>query len=168
MGTWTPWPPEDEARLRELCAGQPTTADAIGAELGRHRNSIIGKCNRLGIKWTPMAALSGAAMGKSGDKRVSKARPKPAAKAARKTKPAPAPAIKRVVPRVPDPPAPVDILGLTPRTCRFPLWPDTGAGGRLYCGETTMIGSSWCSYHWRICYREDARPVMPKSAAVLP
>jgi hypothetical protein len=48
MSRTDPWPDADIAKLRELAATGMRTA-AIGAHMGRTKNSIVGKMLRLGI-----------------------------------------------------------------------------------------------------------------------
>jgi GcrA cell cycle regulator len=72
------WTKEDEDRLIEM-AGRKMSAGKIGKEMGRSRNSVIGKMDRMGLKRHPHAP-------RRSRKRASPVREKPSLAEARPTR----------------------------------------------------------------------------------
>lgn len=124
------------------------TASAVGDALGVSRSAITGKVMRLGLT---VSELNGhkhgsnrsehkAANGRTYTHRngwTSPFRPK-------KVKVVPPP--KPVVSFVPPPVEGIPIDTLNDRTCRWPMWHQE-ADPRLYCGQRTALGSSYCGQH---------------------
>jgi GcrA cell cycle regulator len=59
----------------------------------------------------------------------------------------------------PEPPTArhLDIMALTSRTCRWPLW-DAPDGPRTYCGAETQGEGPYCAYHTSLAFR----PIEPR------
>jgi GcrA cell cycle regulator len=168
------WSAESEARLKEMWS-KGFTGSQIAAELGRTRNAVIGKVNRLGISdqkgfFTP-----------SGPKPLSlkprniRARE---LRAARKAGVAPPPiettvkkvkrvealktevrveALKKITPDFSFPESRrVSIIELRNIHCRFPLG-DPAVDGFCYCGaDRESLGpfQPYCAGHAAIAYRQ--------------
>lgn len=58
----------------------------------------------------------------------------------------------------------VDIFGLGPTTCRWPLWPIEAPSGR-YCGATCEVLPAYCPRHSLIAYAGLARVGMTNKTA---
>lgn len=129
--------------LRELVADpRKLSAAQIGELLHVKRNSIIGACNRNGIK------LQRKACGSAGIKRQFKGRKAiPGWKRKYKFKPAEAPveielATADVTPRN------VELMELGPFDCRYPI----GDGPFLFCGNPQKRDSNYCFAHHHLCW----------------
>lgn len=130
------WPPERIELLKQLWA-EGLSASQIAAEFGLTRNAIIGKVHRLGLE-------------KRGRGQNMARRPRTV-----RTTPFKAlPAIVKSVPLPPEPElppscAPVTLMQLEDRQCRWPV-------GDLYCGAPA--DKSWCTYHARLARRGASGP----------
>jgi hypothetical protein len=131
------WTDEESEMLKRLW--ETRSAKDIGALMGKTRNAVIGKANRLGLPMKKAAP----GMRQARDITV---RPK------RVRAPAP-PRLKpiRLAPMVLEEPVPVDgglhIMQLETRHCREVVGyghPDLLA---RYCGHQKAQGSSFCAYH---------------------
>lgn len=125
-------------------------AKEIGALVGKTKNAVIGKANRLGL---PMKKS------KPGMRQARDITVKP------KRIRAPAPPRRepiRIAPMVLEPPVPVEgglhIMQLEIQHCREVVgygYPDLLA---RYCGHQKREGSSFCAYHHGKNYTQIARP----------
>lgn len=141
MSGGTAWTPEEDAELRRLLA-LGWSARRIGEEIGRSRNGIIGRANRLGLAKATKSSVRRLWNIKKRQLREQRSaeRKKHQLSSSR----------------------PVSILKL-PRVgrCRWPLWPDKGPapGGAdaLFCGARCGIDDTYCSEHaWRAAKRGEA------------
>lgn len=158
----TPWPDEDVEQLKQLVADEACHSSAdIAALMGRTRNSIIGKCLRLGLvlknvsfrspNYRPKAKKRGQ-HGGGLVAAISKRRFDPKAEATDDL-------------ALPDNESPcsVSILGLDSGKCAWPLGDPRDTALR-YCGAAVMIRevrvhnfaelrpSSYCARHHRLAY----------------
>ncbi len=136
--TGTLWTVEQDARLKELWPDQ--SAREIGALMGKTRNSVIGRANRLAL---PMKKA------KPGRPRVARVpRPPRPPRVMMTHRPT-----KRIEPAIIPEPMPVNgglhIMELEHRHCREVI--GYGAPDKLarYCGVDKKEGSSFCEYHHR-------------------
>ena len=143
--------PDDEVIVAERAAG--TSTRDIGRLLGKGKNSIAGRINRL-----KRLGL------------ITEALPSPIHPSG-----APAPYPRAAPPRPPradEPPAcvvcsPVISSGqiVTPAMasppvsgqCRYPLWADSERPNHEYCLKPARLGSSYCPRCRAICYARDPR-----------
>lgn len=158
------WTDEETAKLRELILEGGRTASQIGAEIGRPRNSVIGKALRLGLR------LPGA-VGPMGSIRLQKHRE---AMAKKSTRP-PGPArftqkpVQGLLPPKVQPyrdPEPTPRVA-TPRagqsqfaTCQW-FFGDPRAGDFSKCDQPTVGSSSFCEHHHHRVY-VPAQPKQPR------
>jgi GcrA cell cycle regulator len=112
------------------------TASQIGAELGRSRNSIVGKCLRLGIRL-------GISRGKSP---ILARRQAPPVMEFRKPK-----RENAVNQQIACRGVPLVEVGFG--QCKYPIndLPVAGHGEFLFCGNPTDPDHSYCTHHRRIC-----------------
>ena len=143
-----PWTKELEQRICELW--KTCTTEGIAEIIGfpGHRSAVMGKLKRLGAV-SPKRRGSGNKSRKAksvvtGKQSLPGDRPKsfdraPKANAARPK------ATK----------APIPLAKLKPGQCKWPMWPD---GARpvyedmLFCGETSLPASVWCSHHADVAF----------------
>lgn len=151
------WTDAEITTLADMAASG-ATAGQIGAALDRPRNSVIGKCHRLGV---PLSRSPDASK-RGGEATALKAKLARSAKAKPAEKPKPfrfgSPASLTPTPPKPvrEVPMPsdatrVDLFGLTNITCRWPF--EAEDGGFLFCGDPSADmtgGRSYCPYHARI------------------
>ena len=142
------WTVQERATAMQL-AKKGATAAAIGAAIGRTRNSVIGWLHRagLGLKGKPTPKRPSRALIKPVERR---AKPKPPAQ------PRYAAGYAYMTGASPMPPAPLpkreplpplgDLLTATANQCR---WIDTAPA---ICGRDTKAGSSYCPHHHSIVY----------------
>lgn len=143
---------EEDARIRVLVAQQKTSRE-IAAELGRTRNSIIGRCFRMGLKLQPIGKhgfFKDADMIPRREKKIKIAAPKPVA--------APVFKLEQVEAH-----KPVEIVIISKPIGLFDddirrehcRWVLQGEGiSTIVCGGTVQDGSSYCAGHHRLCYRK--------------
>lgn len=146
------WPTEHCDYLRELAAdsnrSRAEMTDMLNEKFGTSytRNSVIGKCGRLGL-CSPMPKRRGNA---AQPKRI-RAVKSPALQVA-------APPVAEVVDTRPRPEyGRFKLLDLREGDCRWPA----GYGPYLFCGRPICAGSSYCAEHYaastRLPYRWEAR-----------
>lgn len=137
------WQPHEDEKLRKF-ADEGLSAAQIGAELGKSRHAVIGRCHRLKIKLT--GGKNGHALSVAAQRYRNIRGGKP--KKIMKTRPV------TLLPRsgnaeasIPlDASAPIPLMQMKDGLCRFPV-----SGERadtLFCGHAT--GSplvSWCPLH---------------------
>jgi hypothetical protein len=144
------WTADREQALRECVADGRTASQTeiiLTTKFGRpfSRSAVIAKAKRLKLKWrnapnkldkpsTSKKVPSRRLEGRQGDRPFIWLVPPQVAAA----QPAP-------VPAAPDS-RPCDIMGLTDRRCRWPLW-EHHDDPRLYCGAETG-GQCYCVFHF--------------------
>ena len=138
------WEEEDDRRLAEMVAsGAPFSIAAY--QLGRTRNSCIGRAHRLGLTGGVNARPRTAP-------RIGP--PRPPAKL-RVIEPVPIEAI--FAPAIdPVEPAAVDgstILTISHRQCRWAIGEGDVIGRHIFCGKATDGVSSYCCRHKRLSFR---------------
>ncbi len=155
--TKSDWPPDRIERLRSLAAaglGPRQIAD----KLGLSRNSILGKCYRLGIALT----RQGKAKRQPSRKRNISLYDgwKPPRQSAADGLPVVVPSTATLQPPQPislsvdTPEAPTGIYDLQPGQCRFIC---SGEGvDSIYCGAASVGGCSWCVRHRAVVWRPRA------------
>ena len=134
-----PWSAlEDEIMAR--MAGQGKSGSEIGEALGRPRNSVIGRCNRQGIKLRGRKVAN-----KGGRPRKAISPPKPLAQ--------PAAPIVSPQPRPPQPESPrmITLMQLTRSSCRWPF-NDPKKPDFRYCGLSQHGDSPYCEAHQALAY----------------
>lgn len=173
--TWT----EERTELMLKLLSDGLTAAAVGRLLKVSRNAVIGKAHRLGKS---VAELNGHHVVKRKRERprlslygneVSK-RPSP------RYRPVRAPVIN-LPERVVEPTFEelhknrCNIMQLTLRTCRWPLWGHDGTGERFYCGAPVAT-RCYCDWHKEVATqapyprvrREPSKPFVIKTRPAKP
>ena len=141
------WPAARTARLRVLVDEGEMSFGEIALDLGVTRNAVIGKHNRMGLSGVPAKKRVRMAL-------PPKPVPKPPAPVWR-PQPRPEPSKGASPEPSPEPPMPqetssataVDFLGLTERSCRFPLWDHTSHVpfyDQMYCGAVALDRRPYC------------------------
>ncbi len=144
------WTDERIAELRELV--KTMTAGQIAIKWDVSRNVISGKMDRLGIKRPegPIRRPKAPVQRRGG---LSFIRVKPAPDHPWRPRVAYEP---RQAPTEPDSEGganPVDICGLTWRSCRWPLWSgDEPISQKLYCGDEAVEGLPYCPSHAKMAF----------------
>ena len=142
-----PWSAlEDEIMAR--MAGQGKSGSEIGEALGRPRNSVIGRCNRQGIKLRGRKVAN-----KDGRPRKVSAPigvPQKALGFAAKDIPS-APVSAPPVARPPEPPRMITLMHLTRSSCRWPFG-DPKKPDFRYCGLSQHGDSPYCEAHQALAY----------------
>jgi GcrA cell cycle regulator len=156
------WTPEQIGELRELCADARLSAGDIAAQIGKTRNAVIGKSNRLGITRakkrpakpknrpavrsmasTPVNGISASLAIPVEDRRILD-------EAERFVTPASAPKVKHA-------PGNKTFFELGARDCRFPLGKPMEPA-TLFCGAVTVaVLAPYCHEHSRLCGVKYAR-----------
>lgn len=145
-GTPAKWTDEEVEKLRELAKTANLSAGAIGNQMGKTRNAIIGKALRLGIR------LPGAV----GVRAIKAARVATPRKAPQK----PVQALRREEVQTYQPPSepPPSPRNFEPargqshfKTCQW-FFGDPRAGDFSKCSNPTFGGSSFCEHHHRRVY----------------
>ena len=151
------WTPERVGQLRTMLTYQDMSCIEMARALGVTKNAIVGKTNRMGLSVPrPDPAVGDAVRRARLDRRNECARLRAAGRKEDPKPPRPLwkPRRVRAEPAQAVTGEPVDIVGLTAKTCRWPLWEDRGASGdKMYCGAAVVVGSRYCSIHF-----EMARP----------
>ena len=137
-----PWSAlEDEIMARMAAIGK--SGSEIGEALGRPRNSVIGRCNRQGIK------LRGRKVANKGGrprKAAPVVQPKPLAQpSALIAVPQPRP------PAQPESPRMITLMQLTRSSCRWPF-NDPKKPDFRYCGLSQHGDSPYCEAHQALAY----------------
>jgi GcrA cell cycle regulator len=158
------WTDENEAQLRELWA-KGFSGSEIGAKIGKTRNAVIGKINRLGIGDQKGSVTAPGPKPLSLNPRNIRKRQLRAARKAGVTPPpmerpvksaSRAEAVKKITPDFSFPESRrVSIIELRNIHCRFPLG-DPGNEGFCYCGaDREALGpfQPYCAGHAAIAYR---------------
>lgn len=142
---------EDLALMEHAAAG--ATAAEMALSLGRTKNSIIGRCYRIGVPLTNAIGRPKRIMPKPKRCYKPKAKAAPSPKAAALI-PAPKPALGRiqvpppcpVAPKAVRPRKPITIIQLTGSTCRWPEG-DPKKPSFGYCGARTNGSGPYCVEH---------------------
>lgn len=177
--TWF-WTWVETESLRELWEGGNLSCRQIARKLGRTRNAVIGRANRIRLSqkqaggkrpletWPESWRQHFREMWDDGDpvdqiaktfdisrRQVFRRRKQmdltPRETTRRRSRPS-KPIPKRVVPQAPDS-NPCSILEAENNRCRFPVGDPAKAGFHL-CGACTQNRPPYCSYHKNIAYRE--------------
>lgn len=140
-----PMMPGDEVILSERANG--TSTAAIGRVLGRGKNSIAGRINRLRRMGLITETFASPIHAKGEPPRYAIARAPDAR-----------PRLSRAV-RAPtvtlSPIEPTEPLPMSGR-CKYPLWRDDEAPTHVYCTRPARLGSSYCPAHRAVCYARGA------------
>jgi GcrA cell cycle regulator len=168
------WDDERVETLKQL-AQAGNTATAIGKAMGRSKNSIIGKLNRLGLD-----AHAYPRKGRNNEGRLCKDSPeqiaawgraaaqKRWANTPRREAAPPLPKIKMIatliVSNAVSGPLSKALLidALTARTCRW-LYGDPRHDA-TYCGHGTLPGTAWCGFHYGVVYGRAPQAVFARAA----
>ena len=121
-------------------AGQGKSGSEIGEALGRPRNSVVGRCNRQGIKLRGRKIAN-----KGGRPRKAIAQPKPLVQPS-----APIAVPQPRAPAQPESPRMITFMQLTRSSCRFPFG-DPKRDMR-YCGLSQHGDSPYCEAHQALAY----------------
>lgn len=144
-----PWSPFTLAKAREMW-DRGMSASAIGAALGRSKNSVCGMArrNEFPMRGSPIKDASGAPVPrKRGTLREFKA-PQP--------KPAPKPVAPPRLDLAPVPPPTVQRTVFKPRALTSCCWPfgDPKASDFRFCDAVARPGRPYCAEHYGIAYRQ--------------
>jgi len=152
-GAMSTWSEDDNETLRRMAA-QRYSGSQIAAELGRTRNAVIGRANRIGIHLISNVGESDRVLTAGGvqpkrRERTHRARPK----ILRPFQPVPLDIIPPPVPELKPVPAgdPVTLDQLTRQSCRY-IAGDPLKVAAPFCGAPRKAGSSYCAAHHRLCY----------------
>ena len=138
----TNWSNARERRL-EVLYRDGLSFSLIAADIGMSRNAVIGKAHRMKLPKRLELAVT-----KPNTRRVKSSQPKKRERRAIVMAKPDRPVI------VPDRDYSCTIINLTDVTCRFPLWPISGHGDRLYCGvpdASISAGVPYCPNHAALC-----------------
>jgi hypothetical protein len=147
------------------------SSSMIGRQIGRSRNAVIGKLARVGlssaVQPTLRKPLTRQLGGFAARVLIGGARRKKAAAKAELQVDEPFGWRRLACHSVPGYSGkPLPLLELTSNQCRYPL-DQVDGGPLLFCGAPTMgAGTSWCQYHFAVCYRPVPLPVRRRSATV--
>ena len=135
--------PELDDQLAALAATGRTAAQ-IGRELGITRNTVIGRCRRRGFPLLNPSCH-------------------PVVKVAQQPKPKMEPICQPTVVQAQREWPPVTVLGLTSRTCRWPISDDPASPDFQYCGAPKELGP-YCSRHGGLAYTPRGRDKVRRDA----
>jgi hypothetical protein len=145
------WTPEEVARLRQLFA-DGNGPSAIAKLMGKTRNAVIGRLNRMGLRCGADVAKGSRQQAQRKRRKAQRGDKPPAQVRKPAPKPAQAPPLRLpgvwALPAAGHPAGPVSISDLGARQCRYIgerpvlLTLDTP----VYCGQPTD-GGSWCPHH---------------------
>jgi hypothetical protein len=141
------------------CFAQGMTNAAIAAQLGRTRSAVAGRLLRSGLSVRQFGGGAARSL-------IAGARRKSAVAIADRSafefdgatytcKPAPG---------FPGKP----LLELTANQCRYPIDPTADDPRVLFCAAPTSAGTSWCAYHFAICYCPEPEPTAAHSTGNRP
>jgi GcrA cell cycle regulator len=167
-----PWSDDEQAKLRELWALDMSTAE-IGRQMGRGKNSVVGKAHRLGLARPSPIIRDGQPVA-----------PRPARRVTGPTLPlfeAPLPpvvtrsewdmlgaVVPALAPVIAQPIAPSPRLR-QPRECCWPIG-EPGTKSFRYCdAEFSEPGRSYCAEHHAIAWvQPKPRPTAPTANSYVP
>ena len=147
------WTDEHTALIRKLWA-EGLTGTQIANQLGRTKNSVIGKAHRLRltVRASPIV------------RRSKEKKPKPATAEVREL-------VAKIIPLFDNDPEPVDesaAFTQNPKSiagrldaCQYPSG-DPGKPNFKYCGKHTDTGKPYCAHHMKLAYL----PSKPKKGAI--
>lgn len=144
-----------DARLRELHAlggdaalSMGEIADKLSLEfqIAITRNSVIGRCGRIGLKRGGITVKVRAAK-KAGERKI---RIRPIR--------VDAPIVPEIQPPA-DPTSGISLLQLKNDTCRWPLGEMQDRPPYLFCGQVVFVGPYCTAHHERACGRPFVRAV---------
>ena len=141
----------DVNKLIELWNAK-ASASEIGKELGLTRNAVIGRIKRLRDKGVKLRSFTAAPKNEVSRVRVREVKTDRGwvkNKEPIKVK-GPAQLHFNFDPPAEKPKRSIDILQLTPRSCRYITGEDNKRGA-LYCGDNKSVGS-YCAEHAKMCY----------------
>jgi GcrA cell cycle regulator len=157
-GTPAKWTDEEVEKLRELAKTANLSAGAIGLQIGKTRNAIIGKALRLGIRLPGAVGVRAIRAAKVATPRKSP------------QKPVHGDLQSKVQTYHPEPEPPPSPAGSSPargqshfKTCQW-FFGDPRAGDMRKCSNPTFGGSSFCEHHHRRVY-VPAQPRQPQRRA---
>ena len=135
----------------------------IAQQMGRTRNAVIGKLNRLGFiaKYRPARFLAKEGLAKEGKI------PKPKSVDMNKMVPKKTEIKSAAVCAKPihaPLEGPVPLLQLRDHHCRYPLWTAKDREGD-YCGAHVVTGFPYCATHAQLCYTTKAQRAAQEKAA---
>lgn len=152
------WTPARERILVNML-GQGRSRREMAGALGTTRNACIGKLRRMGLS-TPMRPRDGSeeARNRRLDRRNELAKLRAIARKEaglpRRLRPAWKPRPRAAEPVEAVSGGPVTVVGLTEKTCRWPLWTDErDPHRRMYCGAEVIEGSPYCTLHLKVSRR---------------
>ena len=147
------WTEAEDARLVAL-ARQGKSSFAIARAMGRVRNSVVGRANRLKIRFTSQEqrpAVRNAKLPKPFQPpKVKAVHHHPGNIANKRESRANDPEFKHVTPAVSVQPLMVSLMDLRPNQCKFPVG-DPRLPGFGFCGHPQADGV-YCRPHAKLCY----------------
>lgn len=141
------WTDANITKLKELAA-RSLTARAIGEQLGTSRNSIIGKCGRLGI---PLQSRIKSVRPPRPTRRVAPVKEPPEPRSAVRLAPKPQPKPVIVSRNV----TPIRLSELPKTGCKYPI--DRGTDGEWRMCSLPRNEGPYCDDHHDVCFRSDGR-----------
>lgn len=141
------WTEAEDARLRQL-VDDGLSAGLICGQMGRSRNSVMGRVHRLGIRLKGNDTLG------RRERRAAAPSPRPVRRApiavlgAERHQETVEPA-KLIQPPLAEF-GEVLFLEAGARRCRYPASEVSPVEAFMVCGERTLDGSSYCPHHYRI------------------
>lgn len=167
------WTDEEVATLTRMW-GEGSSAGQIGKVIGRTRNSVIGRINRMGLTRKPTGKHGGTVT--KGHKPKSNPLRKSRAKditikqqsrlqsllreQARISKQREEAKVSSIVCEPVE--GGVELLDLRPNQCRWALGDDLAPPPFKFCGAQTVAGKSWCSAHLARAFQPDSQWKGPK------
>lgn len=138
------WTPHLEKRVVEMWQAKATYTE-IGKELRLSRSAVAGKLKRLRAKGLIDGRQTTGARDIVVKLRQRAGKPKMRVRVETIRLPSEVPAAVAAAPG-----GSKRLTDLKPFECRYPF----GEGPYFFCGEPTVIGSSWCPYHHLVCCRK--------------
>ena len=157
------WTDERVEQLKKLWAVGLSAAQIANKMGGVTRNAVIGKVHRLGLSGRATPAKPQRGISQTSEKRV----------AAEKAAKVVAEPVKSVIPE-PEMITPVltadgdgmNVATIKNNMCKWPIG-DPAKDDFQFCGQTSLSGKSYCSYHARLAFQPPQRRTERTTAASL-
>jgi len=131
--TWTEQQTAELVRLRAL----GWSSRQIGEEIGKSRNAVIGKANRLGLAAPTRSTITRKVRAAAGLERLPKTRKRGLTPDELEQELAGAKLRNKQL----------KLSELRADSCRWPMWPHDGTGDRVFCGQRARLGQPYCPEH---------------------
>jgi GcrA cell cycle regulator len=144
------WTAERERQLRTMLTYHDMSCAEMARALGVTKNAICGKTSRMGLSIPRPDVDPESSHGRRLARRREQARVRKMGPPPRPPRPLWKPRRVRAEPAQAVSGGPVDIVGLTAKTCRWPLWDNHATGDKMYCGAMTVEGQPYCILHFKM------------------